>query len=282
MSGQLVGEVLAAADELRDRGLTPRGFYALIAIAEKASTHNRQASVPWKHIRAGLYGASPSTAKRAISDLKAAGLVRVLRRGFDNQNGRVEAPIYEIQPIGEQVTQVTQSGGGRTGHPGDPIATDRTGHLEDRTGHISDRTGHPGDLLNGSTNGSTNGGRARVDDPAAGGTSPTPQQSVNGKTWTRGRFGPRCLRPDHVDNPNPGACGGCKEARIASEQDAVAEQAKKDRERKAIRQAVDNCRTCSGTGQIDLAEDLVGKCPDCSTEDARQRIINELTARPAS
>lgn len=234
MSGQLVGEVLAASDELRGRGLSSRGFYALIAIAEKASTHNRQASVPWKHIRAGLYGASASTAKRAISDLKDAGLVRVLRRGFDNQNGRVEAPIYEIQPIGEQVTQVTQSGGGRTGHLGDPIAADRTGHLEDRTGHFGDRTGHPGDLLNGSTNGSTNGGRARLDDE------------------------PRCDKHrDPIVFPRPPKCWDCETVRKEREADQLATAERAAAERKRIVELIDNCPNCDDYGRLDDLTD----CP---------------------
>ncbi len=172
-----MGEVIAASQRLRANGLTERGFHALIAIAEKCHTAKREGSVPWSHIRAGLYGASPSTAKRAVQDLKAAGLLRVIKRGFDNQNGRSCAPIYRIETLSEQVTQVTQSPTTRTGHSDDPVAPTeqvtqvtqstppservktggRTGQIDDRTGQNGDRTGHPGDLLNGSTNGSTNG-----------------------------------------------------------------------------------------------------------------------------
>ncbi|AHC28021.1 hypothetical protein TS71_23035 [Mycolicibacterium neoaurum] len=109
MSGQLVGEVIAASDSLRARGLSERGFHALIAIAEKAGTESRQGSVRWDHIRAVLYGASQRTAERAIADLKNAGLIRVVRVGFNNNHGRAAAPIYEIQQTTDSATQVSAS-----------------------------------------------------------------------------------------------------------------------------------------------------------------------------
>ena len=143
-----MGEVIAAASDLQARGLSERGFYALIAIAEKSHAATRQASVPWSHIRAGLFGKSLPTAKRAVGDLKAAGVLKVIRRGFDNHAGRVCAPIYEIRPLTERITQVSQSPTNRTDHSGDPIGK---GERIESGG----RTDHPGDLLNGSTNGSS-------------------------------------------------------------------------------------------------------------------------------
>jgi hypothetical protein len=122
--------------------LSERGFHALVAIAEKSSTESRQGSVRWNHIRDGLYGASLSTAKRAVRDLKEAGLIRVVKRGFNNQNGRACAPIYEMAPLTERITQVNHS------------RSQRTGQIEKRMGHIRDRTGHPGDPLDGSIDGS--------------------------------------------------------------------------------------------------------------------------------
>ena len=155
-----MGEVIAAAEWLRQRGIPERGFHALIAIAEKAGTSSRQASVPWSHIRAGLYGASLSTAKRAVKDLKSAGVLRVIKRGYDNHHGGVAAPIYEIGQLGDWVTQVSQS----SLHQRVTQLTQSVGGERvtsgGRTGQIGDRTAHPGDLLNGSTNGSTNGTRA--------------------------------------------------------------------------------------------------------------------------
>jgi hypothetical protein len=109
MSGQLVGEVIAASDALRTRGLSERGFHALIAIAEKAATHTRQGSVRWDHICAALYGASKRTAERAVLDLKQSGAVRVVKPGFNNGH-RAAAPIYEIQCLLDPATQVSDSG----------------------------------------------------------------------------------------------------------------------------------------------------------------------------
>ncbi|WP_133060155.1 hypothetical protein, partial [Mycolicibacterium wolinskyi] len=182
MSGQLVGEVLAAADALRARGLSPRGFYALIAIAEKAETHSRRASVRWDHIRAALYGSqkdedgqlrpvSPSTAKRAVADLKSAGLIRVVKRGFDNQNGRVCAPIYEVRPLDskqtEQVTQVTQSvDSEQVTQVTQSTGTERV-KSGGRTGQIDDRTGHLGDLLDVPIDVPLDGSAREIPDPPA-------------------------------------------------------------------------------------------------------------------
>jgi len=115
MSGQLVGDVFKASQHLRERGLSERGFHALIAIAEKCrDTKSRQASVNWNHIRAGLYGASKRTAERAVQDLKTAGIVVVLKPGFNNNHGRSCAPVYWIAPLTDADSQVSQSVTGDT------------------------------------------------------------------------------------------------------------------------------------------------------------------------
>ena len=109
MSGQLVGEVIAASESLRASGLSERGFQAVIAIAEKANTNTRQASVRWDHIRATQYGRSLATAKRAIKELIDAGYVRKIKRGFDNQQGRSAAPVYELStmPVRPDITRTS-------------------------------------------------------------------------------------------------------------------------------------------------------------------------------
>lgn len=156
MSGQIVGEVLAASASIKAAGLPPRAFHGLIAIAEKAGTDTRQGSVPWSHIRAALYGASLRTAERAVEDLRKAGLVRVVRPGFNNNNGRACAPVYQVAPLGAPATQVagspctdsdTQvSGSGRV----------RSRQNGDRSRQSADRSRHSGVGLNGSINGSIN------------------------------------------------------------------------------------------------------------------------------
>ena len=100
MSGQLVGEVIAASPTFQKRGLSERGFHALIAIAEKCHTQTRQGSVRWDHIRDCLYGASRRTAQRAVHHLLTAGVLEIVNPGFGNQYGRTCAPIYQIAPLG--------------------------------------------------------------------------------------------------------------------------------------------------------------------------------------
>lgn len=99
MSGQLVGEIIAASDSLRERGLSERAFQALIAIAEKSNTNTRQGSVRWDHIRAAQYGRSLATAKRAIKELEDSGYIRKIKRGFNNQQGRSAAPVYQLSTM---------------------------------------------------------------------------------------------------------------------------------------------------------------------------------------
>ena len=110
MSGQLVGEVIAAVEELKARGITERGFMALIAIAEKCHYETRQGSVRWAWIQAGLFGASKRTAERAVAELRAAAVIHVLAIGFGNRY-RARAPIYSIAPLLDTDTTVSSSSG---------------------------------------------------------------------------------------------------------------------------------------------------------------------------
>jgi hypothetical protein len=95
MSGAIVGEVIAARPTLQARGLSERGFHALIAIAEKCHTQTRQGSVRWDHIRDGLYGASKRTAQRAVQDLTTAGVLRVVKSGFGPARPNVRTDLSD-------------------------------------------------------------------------------------------------------------------------------------------------------------------------------------------
>lgn len=144
-----MGEVIAASERLRNGGLSERGFYALVAIAEKCHTKTREGSVRWDHIRNGLYGASKRTAERAVHDLKSAGLVSVVLRGFNNNHGRSCAPIYRIAPLTDTDTQVSSSPTTDTDRPGD------------RYRQNGDRYRHLGVVLDGSLDGSLDGEPSR-------------------------------------------------------------------------------------------------------------------------
>lgn len=123
-----MGEVIAAADGLRARGLPAGAFHALLAIAEKAHADTRQGSVRWDHIRSAMYSSnSLRSAERAVKALKDAGLIRVVQRGYNNQAGTARAPIYEVLPlpvpathdggIGPSVSATDDGGFGRGPNP---------------------------------------------------------------------------------------------------------------------------------------------------------------------
>ena len=164
MSGQLVGEVIDALPALKASGLTTRGFYTLIAIAEKCHADTRQGSVRWDHIRNCLFGASKRTAERGVEELKSIGVLRVVKPGFNNNHGRMHSPIYEVALLTDTDTQVTASPRTDTdtqvsvSHAGD---ADRSGTDADRSGdrcrQIGDRYRHPGVVLDGSIDGPPDG-----------------------------------------------------------------------------------------------------------------------------
>jgi hypothetical protein len=258
VSGQLVGEVIDAADRLKSSGLSERGFHALLAIAEKCHTTSRQGSVRWDHIRAALYWASMSTAKRAVHDLRSAGLVKVIKRGFDNHAGRACAPIYEIAPLPERVTQVTQSPDPErvtqvTQSPeGERVKT------EGRTGQIGGRTGHLGDLLDVSIDGSL--------DVCAADAAPQPASTPQPN--------PYCA--EHMPWGTEDDCRKCGRARTRHER-WLADKPAHDREvAQARERARKNCHLCAGHGWV-LGSDgtpvePATRCPACTTTQHREDI----------
>lgn len=86
---------------------------------------------------------------------------------------------------------------------------------------------------------------------------------------------PRCS--EHADPhrfPTPPNCIPCKQIRKQREQEQhMTTQHKKD-DRELLKRARLECAACKGTGHIDITDNSVARCPDCSTPAARQRIIN--------
>lgn len=212
MSGQLVGEVIAAAERLRRLGLPERAFHALVAIAEKSHAESRQGSVRWAWIQSGLYGASKRTAERAVGELRAAGVVRIAKTGFGN--GFISrAPIYEIAPLVDTDTAVSQSQEVDT----DTAVSQSTESRYRQTGSRYRQTGsryrHLGVVLDGS-----------IDGPIDG--APPPQHCPK--------------HPDGTDEP----CRRCRAARQEREKWDT-EQAHRDRQvAEEHRLAVDECVHC--------------------------------------
>ncbi|MGV0993426.1 MAG: hypothetical protein ACOYB7_14360 [Mycobacterium sp.] len=109
MSGQLVGEVIDAAEDLVLLGLRRPGFMALIAIAEKCHGETRQGSVRWDHIRGGMFNVCLNTARAAVAELRRLELVAVIKPGHGNRHG-IFAPVYRIN---ENLGAPTASGNSR-------------------------------------------------------------------------------------------------------------------------------------------------------------------------
>jgi DNA-binding transcriptional ArsR family regulator len=100
VSGELVGEVLDAAESGRLDGLSRPAFAALLAIAERCHHISRQGTVRIDPMRAAIYtGNSRRTARRAIRELKDAGLIRVVKRGYKAPNGEAKSSMYEMAEL---------------------------------------------------------------------------------------------------------------------------------------------------------------------------------------
>lgn len=197
MSGQIVGEVLDAAEAGVLDALSSNAFQALIAVAEKASTATRQGTVRMDRIAAsirvdrragGSTLASRSTAERAVREVKSAGWVRVVKRGFNNGHGKACAPIYEVSAFPSH--RVTETVRGVSVTLGDGNGR---GTVSVNEGSVSVILGTvpvtQGDVLDGSIDGSIDGGRVRECQPApttatSDPNAPNPNQSANSKPAT--------------------------------------------------------------------------------------------------
>ncbi|WP_374023909.1 hypothetical protein [Mycobacterium sp. HNNTM2301] len=219
MSGKLVGEVIHAAASLKAKGLSGTAFHALIAIAEKCSQVSGQGSVRWSHICDGIYGSgdqlpSKRTAERAVRELKDAGLLRVVRPGFNNNHGHVCAPVYEILLPTDTDIQLSRSVPTDTdvqvsaSPPTDTdiqlsrsVPTDTDKHETD-TDKIGTDTDTLGVVLDGSSDGTSDGNVTSVGAPAENSARATPADTKRGcripgdwrpsqatTQWARERFG---------------------------------------------------------------------------------------------
>jgi hypothetical protein len=227
MSGQLVGEVLAAWQELRERKLSERAFHALIAIAEKADTQSRQASVRWDHIRAGLYGASKRTAERAVQDLRDAKIVDLVQAGYKNMH-QARAPRYVIRPLVDADTQVSVS----TDLDHDTQVSASKVQIPTNRDLDTDKTGvgsrHPGVVLD-----------VYLTEFLDGGTPPP-------------RFCPAHM-PDGTTLP----CVPCGHYRERHETWNTDREDRRQALRGAIRRSIDKCKDCTDAGRLDDLSD----CP---------------------
>lgn len=96
-----MGEVLDAAEAGHLDEISDHAFHALLAIAERCRADTRQGSVSQSRIRAAIRTRnSTRTFERAMRELKAAGLVQVVRRGHKPANSDTAvAPVYELAEL---------------------------------------------------------------------------------------------------------------------------------------------------------------------------------------
>jgi hypothetical protein len=190
MSGQLVGEVLDAAEAGLLDGLSPAAFHALLAIAERCHHITRQGTVHKPRIQAAIHAHNSSrTADRAIRALKDAGRIRIVKRGYKAPNGATAPPIYELLTLPKlsppKVAEASRQAFAKTGqNPDEAFAKSEEAFA--KTGQAFATQG--GDL-NGSINGSSNGEVPPY--------APEPE-TVSPQSVTRGRG--KTLAPlDHID-----------------------------------------------------------------------------------
>lgn len=262
MSGQLVGEILDAVEAGHLAGLSQGELLALLAVAEKCHTRTRQGSVRLGRIAAAL-GRSQATAKRTTKKLRDRGLIEVVKRGY-RSHGVGHATVFRLAMLGSPldepsttpdagitpgVSRAPVSLGSPMDEPSVESAGLKNGMCSAQNGHV---LGSPmGELHDGLYDGLYDGGRARDDKP-------------------------RCAKHADPDRfPNPPDCPDCGEVR--KRRDRL--RAERERtERELIRQAREECTTCEGEGTIEITDNSVARCPECSTPEARQRLAEMAQA----
>jgi hypothetical protein len=226
VSGQLVGEVIAAAAALRKQGLSPRGFQALIAIAEKAQTDTRQGSVRWDHIRGALYGASRRTAERAVQDLRDKKVIDLVEAGYKNGH-RSRAPKYEIRPMPDSASQVAEPTDLDSANQVAESKSQIPPNLELDSAKSVSRFRHSGDVLDVYLTEFLDGG-------------PPPRHC-----------------PKHMPDGTTDSCPPCGHHRKCREAWDAEFEERRLATRGLIRKAIDDCHDCDQFGKLDDATD----CP---------------------
>lgn len=274
MSGRLVGEVIAAAPQLRAGGLSKNGFLALLAIAEKCHHVTNEGSVRWGHICDGLYGGSRSTAERAVKELKDSGYVRVVKPGWANKHGDYKAPVYELR-ITRITSLVTESKGEDhvtgDGIQGEDSVKSKLDSVKSELDSVKPPpliSGAP--TLDGPIDGPIDGG-AREREPldaepapdAGGVPPPKSEQSANGigsadrSTAATSPPSPYCVDHPQGTPKSCNACGGARRAREAWDQEQAAHI---DAERAAIRAEISACPDCDQNGLTEPEEGPTRRC----------------------
>jgi hypothetical protein len=193
MSGQLVGEVLDAAEAGQLDGLSPAAFHALLAIAERCHHITRQGWVPRSRIQAAIWGHnSPRTASRAVCELRDAGFIIIIKRGHQAPGSQPMASVYELTKLTPpKVARASAQADAKIGEkPGR-----KPGQAHAKTGQAHAKTGQAHATQGGALNGITNVTTQREyppNPPEHETVSPQPVTKGGGKTPTPAEL-------DHID-----------------------------------------------------------------------------------
>jgi hypothetical protein len=218
MSGQLVGEVIAASTQLRAGGLSRNGFLALIAIAEKCHHQTRQATVRRSWIQAAIYcGNSTRTAERAVRELTDNGLIHVVKRGYKAPNQKSLSTMYELGKLPPPIV-ADANGEAPASHGWRELAAAKSGEAAAKSDQAAATQGGG---LDGSLDGSTDGGtraRARTDHQRNGSPPTTPPHTQTGLSATHANGNGAITCPKHPHGPDHSdPCGTCAAIRKRSE-----------------------------------------------------------------
>jgi hypothetical protein len=205
MSGQLVGEVLDAAEAGQLDKLSPSARWALVVIAERCHHISRQGSVRRTRIQAAI-GAHNSlrTVSRAVCELRDAGFIRIVKNGYKAPGQLPRAAVYELSKLTPLKDGASLGPSSRQNQPSS---------RQNRAKLTPSMDG----ALDGSYDGTLDGGRARVpDEPPNPRTVPDPANAPPPQNLDE-----QNPDPDDADSPycprHPGGtdepCWPCQRAR---------------------------------------------------------------------
>lgn len=248
MSGQLVGEVLDAAEAGQLDGLSRPAFAALLAIAERCHHISRQGTVRNGRIRAAIHeGNSVRTARRAIRELKDASLIRVVTRGYKAPNGEAKSSMYELL---ELVPPKAAEASNELVPPKLAQATDQACAKSGEACAKSERAcAAQGGTIDGSLDGSLDGGACASDEPNVP-ASPERPQEISDEQPQPPDPEPDRYCADHMPDGTDEKCGPCKSRRLQWQQ----WNARRDA-------AIRNCGLCDDRGGVGLRAGPFIKCP---------------------
>jgi hypothetical protein len=258
MSGELVGEVFDAAEAGRLEGLSRPAFAVLLAIAERCHHVSRQGTVRIDRMRAAIYaGNSERTARRAIRELKDAGLIRVVKRGYKAPNGEAKSSMYEMAELAPS----------KVAEASDELVPSKVAETRDQASAKPEQASAKSDQASATQGGALNG---PIDGPVDGGACATDAPNVPAGPEPN----PYCST--HMPDGTTAPCVRCGTAR----RNLNGWRDRRDETIRARDEATRLCRLCDDRGYIGLRAGLFTNCPhDPKAVEALERQALEALER---